>query len=60
MTGEIGPNQWTFRWTRQAVSLETTGVTNQKVSIVFDLIQSGYGAFDNLLIEASNFSKSSN
>jgi hypothetical protein len=43
MAGEVGPNSWTFLWTRNAVSLDATRVTNDTLSIlVFDLLQSGY------------------
>jgi hypothetical protein len=58
MAGEVGPNSWTFLWTRNAVSLDATRVTNDTVSIVFDLLQSGYGVLDNLQIEASIFAQS--
>jgi hypothetical protein len=54
MTGTVGPNQWTFLWTRNSISLKATGSTTGRVSVVFDLLQSGYGALDNLLIQASD------
>lgn len=54
MTGPAGPNPWTFHWTRGSVSLNATGSTTGRVSIVFDLLQSGYGAFDNLIVQASD------
>jgi hypothetical protein len=52
--GPAGPNPWTFLWTRQQVALNASNSTNGNVSVVWDLIQSGYGAFDNLVVEASD------
>ncbi|KAI2505319.1 hypothetical protein MHU86_9119 [Fragilaria crotonensis] len=54
VTGPVGPNQWTFLWTRNSISLNATGSSSGRVSVVFDLIQSGYAALDNLIIHASN------
>jgi hypothetical protein len=54
MTGEAAPDQWTFHWRYNVVSLATAGSTDGHVSIVFDLLESGYAAFDNLSIVASN------
>jgi hypothetical protein len=54
ITGVAAPDQWTFEWTTGVVSLDATGATDGNVSIVFDLLQSGYAAFDNLSIVASN------
>jgi hypothetical protein len=54
ITGVAAPDQWTFAWTTGIVSLDATGATDGHVSIVFDLLQSGYAAFDNLSIVASN------
>jgi hypothetical protein len=54
MTGEAAPDQWTFHWRFNVVSLATAGSTDGHVSIVFDLLESGYAAFDNLSIVASN------
>lgn len=54
MTGPAGPNPWTFQWTRNSISLNATGATAGRVSIVFDLLQSAYGALDNLVVEASD------
>jgi hypothetical protein len=53
MTGPVGPNQWTFLWTRRSVSLNAIN-SSGRVSVVFDLIQSGYAALDNLVIQASD------
>ena len=54
MTGEAAPDPWTFHWRFNVVSLATAGSTDGHVSIVFDLLESGYAAFDNLSIVASN------
>jgi hypothetical protein len=54
MTGPVAPNQWTFLWTNKVVALNVTESTNGNVSIVWDLIQSGYAAFDNLIVAASD------
>ena len=54
MTGPVAPNEWTFLWTNKVVALNVTESTNGNVSIVWDLIQSGYAAFDNLIVAASD------
>lgn len=54
MTGPVGPNQWTFLWTRNSVALDASKSTKGRVSVVFELIQSGYAALDNLVIQASD------
>jgi hypothetical protein len=54
ITGEAAPDQWTFHWRYGVVSLATSGSTDGHVSILFDLLESGYAAFDNLSIVASN------
>jgi hypothetical protein len=54
ITGEAAPDQWTFHWRYDVVSLATSGATDGHVSILFDLLESGYAAFDNLSIVASN------
>ena len=53
ITGEVAPDQWTFHWTHHVVALDASASTDGNISIVWDLIQSGYGAFDNLIITAS-------
>jgi hypothetical protein len=53
VTGEAAPDQWTFHWTFHIASLDASGATDDFVSIVFDLTQSGYAAFDNLSIVAA-------
>jgi hypothetical protein len=54
VTGEAAPDAFTFHWTRHVVSLDALSATDDNVSIVFDLTQSGYAAFDNLSIIASD------
>lgn len=51
--GVAGPDQWTFDWTSHVVALDSSQSTDGNVSIVWDLMQSGYAAFDNLIITAS-------
>jgi hypothetical protein len=55
-TGDAAPNPWTFLWKYGVVPLDASGATDGNVSILFDLVQSGYAAFDNLSIVASNTS----
>jgi Thrombospondin type 3 repeat len=54
ITGEAAPDQWTFHWHSGVVSFAVSGSTDGHVSILFDLLESGYAAFDNLSIVASN------
>ncbi len=54
ITGIQGPDQWTFNWTNHVVALDGSGATDGSVRIEWDLLQSGYAAFDNLAIAASN------
>jgi hypothetical protein len=54
ITGEAAPDQWTFHWTVGVASLDASGATDDFVSVLFDLTQSGYAAFDNLSIVASD------
>lgn len=56
ITGAAAPDQWTFDWTYGVVALDASGATDNNVSVVFDLLESGYGVFDNLSIVASNSS----
>jgi len=53
IVGETAPNQWTFHWTNHVVALDASGSTDGNISIVWDLIQSGYGVFDNLIVTSS-------
>ena len=43
-----------FDWTSGAFSLSTTGNTNGNVTLRIDLLHGGYGALDNLRLEASD------
>ncbi len=54
MTGNAPAGSFTFNWATLSASLNATGSTDGKVTVVFDLIASGYASFDNLLITASN------
>lgn len=55
LTGTVpGANNYTFNWATVAAGLDATGSTDGNVTLMFDLIQSGYASFDNLLITASN------
>jgi len=54
--GPNGPNPWTYRWTRGSISLDASGSTNGRVSVVWDLLRPGYGVLDNIVVEASDFS----
>ncbi|HET9061842.1 MAG TPA: thrombospondin type 3 repeat-containing protein [Candidatus Binatia bacterium] len=54
ITGEAAADQWTFDWTAGVAALDASGATDDFVSVLFDLTQSGYGAFDNLSIVASD------
>lgn len=53
LEGVAAPDSWTFDWTYVIASLDSDGATGDYVSVVFDVIQSGYLAFDNLSIVAS-------
>jgi hypothetical protein len=53
VTGVAPPGQYTFDWTFLVAALDASGATDDFVSIVFDLQASGYAAFDNLSIVAS-------
>jgi hypothetical protein len=54
VTGIAAPTAWTFAWKFGVVSLDATAVTGSALTVVFDLTQSGYGAFDNLSIVAAD------
>lgn len=53
VTGATPLDAWTFNWKYGVVSLDATQAATSHVSVVFDLLQSGYAAFDNLSIVAS-------
>ncbi len=44
----------TFDWTSHVLGLSTARSTDGNVSLVVDLVQGGYAAFDNLVVAASN------
>jgi hypothetical protein len=54
VTGTASPGQFTFDWRYGVVSLSASSATTATVTVVFDLLQSGYAAFDNLSITASS------
>ena len=54
--GEAAPDQWTFHWRFGVAALDAAGATDGNVSILFDLLESGYAAFDGLSIVASDTS----
>jgi hypothetical protein len=53
LTGVAAPNQWTFKWTYVVAALDASASTNDNITVLFDMSQSGYAAFDNLSITAS-------
>jgi hypothetical protein len=53
MNGLAPPDPWTFNWSTQILGLDISGSTDGNISVVFDLLQSGYAAFDNMTITAS-------
>lgn len=54
MEGLVGPNPWTFQWEQRTVSLDVSASENGTISVIWDLVQGGYGVFDNLEISASD------
>jgi hypothetical protein len=54
VTGVAAPDQWTFAWSYGVVSLDATAATGSSLTVVFDLQQSGYAAFDNVSIVAAD------
>jgi hypothetical protein len=53
-TGTLAPSQFTFAWTYETVNLDASAATVGPVTVVFNLLQSGYASFDNVSIVASN------
>jgi hypothetical protein len=53
VTGIAAPNSWTFAWSYGTASFDASQSIGSHVTLVFDLLQSGYGAFDNLSVVAS-------
>lgn len=55
MSSPAAPNQWTFSWTYNSISLDASQSENGMISVVWDMLPTtGYGTFDNLVIVASN------
>src|SRR5258708_25681302 len=53
VVGVAAPAAFTFAWTRVVAALDASQSTDGHVSIVFDLLESGYAAFDNVSITAA-------
>lgn len=54
ITGTVpGATIYSFNWTSQLVSMDISGSGDGNITVVFDLMQSGYAAIDNLLIFSS-------
>ncbi len=51
--GPPASDPYHFAWTQVQVGLDVSGSTDGNVSVMWDLLSSGYAAFDNVLIEAS-------
>jgi hypothetical protein len=54
VTGVAAPDAWTFAWQNLVVGLDISGSTDGIISVVFNLLDSGYAAFDNMTITASD------
>lgn len=54
ITGEAAPDQWTFHWVQRTASLDASGASGDFVSVIFDLLESGYATFDDLSVVASS------
>jgi len=54
VVGVRSGSPWTFEWHYGLVALDATRASGSSVTVVFDLLQSGYAAFDNLSIVSSN------
>lgn len=52
--GTGAPNQKVFDWTAAVAALSAAGNTDGNVSLVVDLLQSGYASLDNLRVVASD------
>jgi hypothetical protein len=53
-TGVGAPDAWTFRWAYRTVDLDSRFATSDWITVEFDMMGSGYAAFDDLSIVASN------
>lgn len=54
ITGTTAPTSSTFSWRYGTVGLDASAATTGTVTVMFNLLQSGYAAFDNLSIVASS------
>lgn len=56
ITGEMATDGKTFNWTHHVITLDALNQSegNTTVTVLWDLIQSGYAAFDNIRITASD------
>ena len=54
LTGTGSLSQSVFDWTRVIAALSTTGNTDGNVTLMLDLLQGGYAAFDNLIVVADD------
>ncbi|MCC7384482.1 MAG: hypothetical protein IT384_21725 [Deltaproteobacteria bacterium] len=54
VTGTTAPTSSTFSWRYGTVGLDASAATTGTVTVMFNLLQSGYAAFDNLSIVASS------
>ncbi len=48
-----GSDPYTFTWASVATGLDVSAATDGNVTVMLDLLTSGYGAFDNIVINAS-------
>ncbi|MET0342289.1 MAG: hypothetical protein ABW252_14895 [Polyangiales bacterium] len=53
VTGSAGDDPWEFNWRTAVASLDASGATDGNVTVVFDLLEGGYAAIDNLSVVAS-------
>ena len=54
VAGVEAPDGFTTEWARRGAALDASASTDGTVTLVWDLIQSGYAAFDNLVITADD------
>jgi len=54
MTGNALASDFIFNWANRTVALSTAGNTNGQVTLLIDLLQGGYAAFDNVTIAGSD------
>lgn len=52
--GVVGADPYTFNWTPARIPLDASESADGNVTVVWNLLQSGYGAFDNLVIKSSD------